>query len=231
MVLVESRRCRRHRDHGRVMTVLIPRNTDDPDPQWRIFTTAADSQPSVGRERAAGERKIAGDNRTLAKFGLQGIAPAPRGTPQIEGRVRHHANGIVTCRRRQGHRKQQHVKVTSMRGSVRRPTSAAVEYARKNEAEDDNASVRRRSAPARDARILDREHLGDAGDLRAAIRRRSRVPRCCSRCALERRRERDQQRGTATRAGRARDVAGDVLAPSGANQSSGGRIARRNPTM
>jgi molecular chaperone DnaK len=80
---------------GGVMTTLIPRNTTIPTKKSEVFTTAADDQPSVEVHVLQGERKMAADNRTLAKFGLEGIAPAPRGMPQIEVTFDIDANGIV----------------------------------------------------------------------------------------------------------------------------------------
>jgi molecular chaperone DnaK len=157
---------------GGVMTVLIPRNTTIPTRKSEIFTTAADSQPSVDVHVLQGERKMAGDNRTLAKFGLQGIAPAPRGTPQIEVAFDIDANGIVhVSATDKATGKQQQVKVTSSTGLSDADIKAAVEDARKNEAEDDK---RKRAAEERNKleslAFSTEKHLGEAGDLPAAIR-------------------------------------------------------------
>ena len=80
---------------GGVMTTLIPRNTTIPTRKSETFSTAADNQPSVEVHVLQGERKMASDNRTLGKFSLIGIPPAPRGVPQIEVTFDIDANGIV----------------------------------------------------------------------------------------------------------------------------------------
>jgi molecular chaperone DnaK len=80
---------------GGVMTRLIERNTTIPTRKSEIFTTAADSQTSVEIHVLQGEREMARDNRTLGKFHLVGIPPAPRGVPQIEVTFDIDANGIV----------------------------------------------------------------------------------------------------------------------------------------
>ena len=80
---------------GGVMTVLIPRNTTIPTRKSEVFSTAADNQPSVEIHVLQGERKMANDNRTLGKFHLMGIPPAPRGLPQIEVTFDIDANGIL----------------------------------------------------------------------------------------------------------------------------------------
>ena len=80
---------------GGVTTALIPRNTTIPVRKSETFTTAADNQPSVEVHVVQGERPLAADNRTLGRFHLMGIAPAPRGTPQIEVTFDLDANGIL----------------------------------------------------------------------------------------------------------------------------------------
>ena len=77
------------------MTTLIPRNTTIPAKKTEIFSTAADNQTSVDIHVLQGERPLARDNRTLGRFQLVGIPPAPRGTPQIEVTFDIDANGIL----------------------------------------------------------------------------------------------------------------------------------------
>jgi len=81
---------------GGVSTVLIPRNTTIPIAKTETFSTAADNQNAVDIHALQGERKFAGDNRTLGRFQLSGIPPAPRGIPQIEVTFDLDANGILS---------------------------------------------------------------------------------------------------------------------------------------
>jgi molecular chaperone DnaK len=81
---------------GGINTVVIPKNTTIPTAKSQIFSTAVDSQPSVEINILQGERPMANDNRSLGKFILDGIPPAPRGMPQIEVNFDIDANGILT---------------------------------------------------------------------------------------------------------------------------------------
>ena len=81
---------------GNVMTTLIPANTTIPTSKKQIFSTAVDNQPGVGIVVLQGERPMSVDNKTIGKFELDGIAPAPRGVPQIEVTFDIDANGILS---------------------------------------------------------------------------------------------------------------------------------------
>ena len=102
---------------GGVMTVLITRNTTIPTRKSEVFSTAADNQPSVEIHVLQGERKMANDNRTLGKFHLMGIPPAPRGLPQIEVTFDIDANGILNVSAKdRATNKEQKITITSSTG-------------------------------------------------------------------------------------------------------------------
>ncbi|MEG2028391.1 MAG: molecular chaperone DnaK, partial [Bacilli bacterium] len=102
---------------GSVMTVLIPRNTTIPTSKSQVFSTAADSQPAVDIHVLQGERSMASDNKTLGRFQLTNIPPAPRGVPQIEVTFDIDANGIVNVKAKDmGTNKEQSITITSSTG-------------------------------------------------------------------------------------------------------------------
>lgn len=102
---------------GGVMTSLITRNTTIPTSKSQIFSTAADSQPSVEIHVLQGERPMSGDNKTLGRFMLDGIPPAPRGVPQIEVSFDIDANGILNVSAKdKGTGKEQKITITASSG-------------------------------------------------------------------------------------------------------------------
>ena len=122
---------------GGVMTTLIARNTTIPTRKSEVFSTAADSQPSVEVHVMQGERPMARDNRTLGKFNLDGIPPAPRGVPQIEVTFDIDANGIVNVQARdKGTGKEQKITITASSGLTKDEVDRMMRDAEAHAAED-----------------------------------------------------------------------------------------------
>lgn len=122
---------------GGVMTKLIERNTTIPTKKSQVFSTAADSQTSVEVHVLQGEREMAKDNRTLGKFHLDGIPPAPRGMPQIEVAFDIDANGIVhVFAKDKATGKEQKITITSSSGLNKDEIDRMVKEAQEHESED-----------------------------------------------------------------------------------------------
>ncbi len=122
---------------GGVMTRLIEANTTIPTKKSEVFTTAADSQPSVEVHVLQGERPMARDNRTLGRFHLDGIPPAPRGVPQIEVTFDIDANGILNVSARdKATGKQQNITITASSGLTKDEIERMKKEAESHAAED-----------------------------------------------------------------------------------------------
>ena len=151
---------------GGVMAKLIERNTTIPTSKSQIFSTAADNQTSVDIHVLQGEREMAADNKTLGRFQLSGIAPAPRGIPQIEVKFDIDANGIVHVTAKDlGTQKEQSVTITSSTNLSDADIDKAVKDAEKYAEED---KKRREAVEARnglDQMILSLEQfIRESGD-------------------------------------------------------------------
>jgi len=122
---------------GGVSTPLIERNTTIPTKKSEIFSTAADSQPMVEIHVLQGERKMAADNKTIGRFHLDGIPPAPRGTPQIEVTFDIDANGILHVAAKDlGTGKEQKITITASSGLDKRDIEKMVKDAEAHAADD-----------------------------------------------------------------------------------------------
>jgi molecular chaperone DnaK len=122
---------------GGVMTVMIPRNTTIPTQKKEVFSTATDSQPSVEVHVMQGERTESRYNRTLGKFHLEGIMPAPRGVPKVEVTFDIDANGILSVHARDtATGKDQKITITANTGLSEAEIQKMVKEASEHEAED-----------------------------------------------------------------------------------------------
>jgi molecular chaperone DnaK len=132
---------------GGVMSTMIPRNTTIPTQKKETYTTPTDSQPAVDIHVLQGERPMTQDNRTLGRFTMTGIPPAPRGVPQIEVTFDIDVNGILSVTAKdKATSKEQKIEVKGASGMAKEEVAKLVEDAKKNEEND-----RRRAALA-DAR-------------------------------------------------------------------------------
>jgi molecular chaperone DnaK len=124
---------------GGVFTKLIGRNTTIPTRKSEVFSTAADGQTSVEVHVLQGEREMAGGNKTLGRFHLDGIPPAPRGTPQVEVAFDIDANGIVHVSAKDlGTGKEQRITITASSGLSKEDVDRLVKDAESHAAEDKN---------------------------------------------------------------------------------------------
>jgi molecular chaperone DnaK len=151
---------------GGVMTKLIPRNTTIPTRKSQIFSTAADGQTAVSIQVLQGEREMAAQNRTLGRFDLVGIPPAPRGVPQIEVTFDIDANGIVHVSAKDlGTGKEQKIRIESSSGlsdgDIDRMVKEAEMHAEEDKKEKEKAEARNEA----DTMIYSTEkNIKDLGD-------------------------------------------------------------------
>ncbi|MDR1105661.1 MAG: molecular chaperone DnaK [Treponema sp.] len=151
---------------GGVMTRLIPRNTTIPTRKSQIFSTAADGQTAVSIQVLQGEREMANQNRTLGRFDLVGIPPAPRGIPQIEVTFDIDANGIVHVSAKDlGTGKEQKIRIESSSGlndqDIDRMVKEAELHAEEDKKEREKAEVRNEA----DSMVYSTEkNIKDLGD-------------------------------------------------------------------
>jgi len=151
---------------GGIATRLIERNTTIPTSKSQVFSTAADNQTAVDIHVVQGERQFAKDNKTLGQFRLDGIAPAPRGIPQIEVTFNIDANGIVNVSAKDlGTGREQHITITSGSNMSDADIEKAVKEAAEFEAQD---KKRKEAIDARneaDSIVFQTEKaLADVGD-------------------------------------------------------------------
>jgi molecular chaperone DnaK len=152
------------------MTTLIARNTTIPTRKGEIFSTASDSQTSVEVHVLQGERSLARDNRTLGKFHLIGLPPAPRGVPQIEVTFDIDANGIVNVSAKDlGTGKEQKITITSSSGLDKNEVDRMMKEAESHADEDRKRKEEIETRNRADQAVYGAERLlKDTGDKMSA---------------------------------------------------------------
>ncbi|MBT4055491.1 Hsp70 family protein, partial [Candidatus Peregrinibacteria bacterium] len=151
---------------GGVNTVLIERNTAIPTSKSQVFSTAADNQPGVEVHVLQGERPMAQDNKSLGKFTLDGIPPAPRGVPQIEVTFEIDSNGILNVKALdKATNKEQHITITGSSNlaedDIERMKKEAEEHAEEDKKKKGSIETRNKA----DSLVAQAEKtLKDAGD-------------------------------------------------------------------
>lgn len=165
---------------GGVMTRIIDRNTTIPTKKSQVFSTAADGQTSVEVHVLQGEREFAADNKTLGRFNLDGIAPAPRGIPQIEVTFDIDANGIVNVSAvDKGTNREQHITITATSNLTEDEIDKAVKEAEQFAAEDKKKKEEIDTKNSADSSVYQAENLlkddgdkfdqADRSDIEAAV--------------------------------------------------------------
>lgn len=151
---------------GGVTTRLIERNTTIPTRKSEVFSTAADNQPSVDIHVLQGERNLASDNKSIGRFRLDGIVPAPRGVPQIEVTFDIDANGILNVTAKDlGTGKEQKITITAGGGLSENEIRRMVDDAKAHEAEDKAAKEKIEVKNRADAMLYQtQKQLKDLGD-------------------------------------------------------------------
>ncbi|HRR94158.1 MAG TPA: molecular chaperone DnaK, partial [Bacteroidales bacterium] len=151
---------------GGVMTKLIEANTTIPTRKTEVFTTAADSQPSVEIHVLQGERPMAAGNKTIGRFHLDGIPPAPRGVPQIEVTFDIDANGILhVSAKDRGTGKEQKIRIEASSGLTEQEIKRMKDEAKANEEADRKAREKVDKINAADSMIFQTEkQLKEFGD-------------------------------------------------------------------
>ena len=151
---------------GNVMTVLIPRNTTIPATKSQVFSTAADNQPAVDIHILQGERPMVQDNKTLGRFQLGNIPPAPRGVPQIEVKFDIDANGIVNVSAKDlGTGKEQSITITSSTNLTDEEIDKMMKEAEANKEQDEKRKEEAEVRNDADSLIFQTEKaIKDLGD-------------------------------------------------------------------